>query len=61
LELDIPDEWEKSTIYWKVKAIDSYGAIQESLVNEFSTISYYNPSKGTLKGYVLYQFGHLVF
>jgi len=58
LELDIPDEWEKSTIYWKVQAIDSYGAIQESLVNEFSTLSYYNPPTGTLKGYVYSTFNN---
>jgi len=58
MELDIPDDWEKSTIYWKVQAIDSYGAIQESLVNEFSTVSYYNPPTGTLKGYVYNSFNN---
>ena len=58
MEIDMPDDWDESIIYWKVLAIDSYGAIQESMVHEFSTVNYYNPPTGTLKGYVYDSFNN---
>jgi Leucine-rich repeat (LRR) protein len=51
-EIQLPDEWDGSTIYWKVQAIDSYGAIQNSAVNRFMINNANNPSNGTLWGYV---------
>jgi hypothetical protein len=52
MSIDLPDTWEGTEIYWKVQAIDQYGAIQESSVYHFSTISVTNPDTGIIKGYV---------
>jgi len=52
MSIDLPDTWEGADIYWKVQAIDQYGAIQESSVYHFSTISVTNPDTGIIKGYV---------
>ncbi|ETR64782.1 MAG: hypothetical protein OMM_15352, partial [Candidatus Magnetoglobus multicellularis str. Araruama] len=41
-----------STVYWKVQAIDKYGAITSSDVNHFQINNANNPSNGTLWGYV---------
>jgi len=52
ISIDLPETWEGTDIYWKVQAIDQYGAIQESPVFQFSTMSVTNPDTGTIKGYV---------
>jgi hypothetical protein len=51
-EIHLPDEWDGTTVYWKVQAIDSYGAIRESAVNRLYINNTNNPSNGTLWGYV---------
>ncbi|KPA13067.1 leucine rich repeat protein [Candidatus Magnetomorum sp. HK-1] len=52
MSINLKDEFEGADIYWKVQAIDQYGAIQESSVYHFKTISVTNPDTGTIKGYV---------
>ena len=52
LTINLSDEWEGSDIYWKIQAIDQYGAIQESQTFHFKTISVTNPDTGTIQGYV---------
>jgi Leucine-rich repeat (LRR) protein len=56
MSIDLPDKWEGTDIYWKVQAIDQYGAIQETPVYHFSTISVTNPDTGIIKGYVYDSF-----
>jgi Leucine-rich repeat (LRR) protein len=51
-DIHLPNDWDGSTVYWKVQAIDSYGAIQNSTVNRFMINNANNPSNGTLWGYV---------
>ena len=56
MSIDLPDTWEGADIYWKVQAIDQYGAIQESPAFHFRTISVTNPDTGIIKGYVYDRF-----
>jgi len=51
-DIHLPNDWDGSTVYWKVQAIDSYGAIQESDVNRLKINNANNPSNGTLWGFV---------
>ncbi|MBF0452347.1 MAG: carboxypeptidase regulatory-like domain-containing protein, partial [Candidatus Magnetomorum sp.] len=51
-EINLPEDWDGSTVYWKVQAIDKYGAITESGINHFQINNANNPSNGTLWGYV---------
>jgi hypothetical protein len=51
-EINLPEDWDGSTVYWKVQAIDKYGAITESGINHFMINNANNPSNGTLWGYV---------
>jgi hypothetical protein len=51
-EINLPNDWNGATVYWKVQAIDSYGAIRESGINRFHINNTNNPSNGTLWGYV---------
>jgi hypothetical protein len=51
-DIHLPNDWDGSTVYWKVQAIDSYGAIQNSAVNRFMINNANNPSNGTLWGFV---------
>ena len=52
MSIDLPDTWDGAVIYWKVQAIDQYGAIQESLVFHLKTMSVKNPDTAIIKGYV---------
>jgi Leucine-rich repeat (LRR) protein len=51
-EINLPEDWDDSTVYWKVQAIDKYGAITESGINHFQINNANNPSNGTLWGYI---------
>jgi Leucine-rich repeat (LRR) protein len=51
-DIHLPNDWDGSTVYWKVQAIDSYGKIQESDVNRLRINNANNPSNGTLWGFV---------
>ena len=52
IPLDLPDLWDGHTIYWKVQAIDYFGAMTESDVKTFKLNNYNNPPRGTFMGQV---------
>jgi len=51
-QISIPDDWDGSIVYWKVQAIDKYGAIRDSNIYSFKIDNTYNPSAETISGYV---------
>ncbi|MBF0451098.1 MAG: DUF5011 domain-containing protein [Candidatus Magnetomorum sp.] len=51
-EINLSASWDGATVYWKVQAIDNYGAIRESDIHRFYINNAHNPSNGTLWGYV---------
>ena len=50
--IHLPDDWDGATVYWKVQAIDKYGAIRDSNIYSFVINNTYNPVIGTISGYV---------
>jgi len=52
VSINIPEDWDGSTVYWKVQAIDKYGAIRDSNIHSFVINNTYNPVIGTITGYV---------
>jgi hypothetical protein len=50
--MNFPDDWEGSTVFWKVQAIDQYGAIRESEIFRFFINNKQNPTTGHLFGCV---------
>ncbi|MCP4106015.1 MAG: carboxypeptidase regulatory-like domain-containing protein [Desulfobacteraceae bacterium] len=49
---DLPAEWDGSTVFWKVQAVDGYGAVRESDTRSFEIDNYSNPATGAIRGYV---------
>ena len=54
-EIDIPDNWDGSTVYWKVLAIDQFGAVQESNISHFIVNNYGNPLSAKVKSIIYHS------
>jgi Leucine-rich repeat (LRR) protein len=51
--IDLPDDWDGSIVYWKVLAIDQFGAIRESSINHFTINNYGNPEKVQIQARII--------
>jgi hypothetical protein len=46
------DDWNNSTVYWMVQAIDKYGAVSETNIRSFFIDNAHNPTNGSIWGRV---------